>query len=439
MGPVTGMIVFLLAVIICVVVGTKIKCNIGVLGMVFAFAIGTTVMGKSVAQVINYFPTSLMFMMMIVTFFYGYASQNGAIKGIADRLIYLSRNHISLLPLVLYATVYIVAALGAGPSSTSIMLSPIVFDLAAQVGMNPILAFLSLAIGGLAGGMAPWTSTGVMFKGIAETYLGEASANAVTWSYWIALLIIPTLFYLAVFMFYNRKNKIDDVEIKKPAPFNKEQKQTITMIFAIMLLVVIPVLVNIVAPNPVTKWISSHCDIKVLCAIGIVISCALKLGNSQEVIKNGIPWGTIIMICGMSMMISLAVETGMADFLGNWLGTSVPKWLIAPMVALLSGILSFVTTGPAVIFPLFIPMFPAIAASTGLSPVALTVALFAGTGSTGMSPFSQGGASAITGCKDEKTREYLWPKQLLFAFLLLGTYMVFSLLGVLDMIAGLFA
>ena len=345
----------------------------------------------------------------------------------------------ALLPLFLYLTVFIVAALGAGPSATSIMLSPIAFNLALEVGFNPILAFLALAVGALAGGMMPWTSTGVMFKGIAETYLGEAAAVSVSWSYALALLIIPTIFYLVVFFVYNRKNKITSYEIKKPEPFNKAQKQTLAMILTIMALIVVPVLVNTLAPNPVTKWMAGHFDIKVLCAIGIAVACALKLGNTQDIIKNHIPWNTIIMICGMSTLISLAVETGMADYIGNWLGSSIPRQLITPMVALLAGILSFVTTGPAVIFPLFIPMFPAISASTGISTVALTVALFAGTGATGMSPFSQGGASAITGCKDEKVREQLWPKQLLFAFLFLATYMVFSLLGVLDLIAGLFA
>ncbi len=438
MEPVTGIIVFILAVVIAIIVGSKIKCNIGVLGLAFAFIIGTMIMGKSVSAVINYFPTSLMFMMMIVTFFYGYASQNGTIKGLADRLIYLSGGKVVTLPLFLYSTVFIVAALGAGPSATSLMLSPIAFDLAAVAGFSPLLAFLALAVGGLSGGMMPWTSTGVMFKGIAETYLGEEAANAVSWSYATALLIIPTIFYLVVYFVLNRKSKESTYENKKPEPFNKVQKQTFALILIMMVLVVVPVLTNIICPNPVTKWMATHFDIKALCSFGIVIACALKLGDMDDIIKHRIPWSLIIMICGMSTMISLAVETGMADYLGNVLATAVPKPLITPMVVLMSGLLSFVTTGPAVIFPLFIPMFPAISEATGISVVALTVALFAGTGSTGMSPFSQGGAAAVTGCKDPEVREMLWPKQLILAFILLGVYMVVSLAGGLELIAGLF-
>ena len=65
----TALIVFIAAIVIAVFLGTKLKCNIGVIGIVFAFLIGTIVMGKSIAQVISYFPTSLMFTMMIVAFF----------------------------------------------------------------------------------------------------------------------------------------------------------------------------------------------------------------------------------------------------------------------------------------------------------------------------------------------------------------------------------
>lgn len=55
-----------------------------------------------------------------------------------------------------------------------------------------------------------------------------------------------------------------------------------------------------------------------------------------------------------------------------------------------------------------------------------------------MSPFSQGGAMAITGCKDEAVRESLWSKQLLFAFLFLLFYIVCGFLGVFNLIAGIF-
>ena len=438
MSASTALVLFLAAIIVAVFLGTKLKTNIGVYGIIFAFLIGTILMDKTIAQVISYFPTSLMFTLMIVAFFYGYASSNGTIKAISDRLIYACRGNIKLIPLVLYFSVFIVSTLGAGAGAAPVIMSPIAFSLAAEIGFSPVLAVVAVSLGALGGGIQAWTSTGVMFKGIAEGTLGEAVANSVSWGYGVTLMVIPTIFYILVYLYYSKKNELKAVEIKKPESLTKDQKITLSLILGIMVLVIIPVFANMFFPNAYTAWFASKFDIKVLCAIGIAICAALNLGNTNNIIRNNIPWPTIIMVCGMSTMINMAVETGIADLMGSWLGSNIPTFLIIPMVVLLGGLLSFVTTGPAVIFPLFIPMFPALAAATGLSPVALTMAIFAGTGATGMSPFSQGGAMAIVGCKDEKVRESLWSKQLLFAFLFLMFYILVAALGWFTLIAKLF-
>lgn len=439
MSGLTGIILFLTAIILAVIIGTKTKCNIGIVGICFAFLIGTILMGKSIAEVISYFPTSLLFTMMIVTFFYGYSAHNGAIRNISNRMIYICRNHVNLLPVVLYVSVFLVSTMGAGAGAAPVIMSPIAFALSAQLGFDPVLAVLAVSLGSLAGGIQAWTSSGVMFKGIAEPTLGDAVASSVSWAYGATLFIVPTLFFLIVFLVLSRKQKAGNHIIEEVQPLNREQRLSLILIAVLMVMVIIPVFANMFFPNPITRWFASKFDIKVLCAFGIVLCAGLKLGNTAEIIKNNIPWSTILMVCGMSMMINMSVETGIADLMGSWLGNNIPVFLVVPLIILLGGLLSFVTTGPAVIFPLFIPMFPMLAQTTGISVVVLTTALFAGTGATGMSPFSQGGAMAITGCKDDSIRESLWSKQLLFAFLFLTFYLLAGLLGVFNLVASVFS
>ena len=439
MSASTALIVFVIAIVAAVYLGQKLKCNIGVIGISFAFLMGTMLMNKSIAQVVNYFPTSLLFTMMIVTFFYGFAAQNGAVKAISSRMIYAFRNHVALLPVALYFSVFFVATLGAGAGAAPVIMSPIAFQLAAEVGFSPVLAVISLSVGALAGGIQPWTSSGVLFAGIVQNTFDESVAASAMWTYGVTLMVIPTIFYLCVWLFYSRTQKVTlKNAIAKPEPLNDVQKKTLTLIGIMMALIIIPVFANMFLPNPATKWFASKFDIKVLCALGIVACCAMKLANPNEVIKHNIPWGTIIMVCGMSTMINLAVETGIADLMGGWLGSNLPTIFVIPVLVLLAGLLSFITTGPAVIFPLFIPMFPALSAATGIPVLALIAAVFAGTGATGMSPFSQGGAMAITGCKDEKVRESLWSKQIIFAAVFLCFYIVFGFCGFFTMIANIF-
>ncbi len=428
MSTTVGLIVFLAAIVLAVIIGTKTKCNIGVVGLALAFLIGTILMGKKITEVIGYFPYKLLFTMMVVTFFYGYASENGAIQGIASRLIYASRKKPWALPIALYIATFVVSAMGAGAAATPVFMSPIAFTLAAQMGFNPMLALLAVFLGSLGGGLQAWTSSGVMFKGIAANTLTEAEASSVSWGYGITLIVACTLFFLLMYVVF-KGYKVKAVDIKKPEPFDKKQKITLIIILAMMVLIIVPVFCNMFLPNPVTKWFASKFDIQVLSVIGVIVCSALRLANTADVVKNKIPWTTIIMICGMSTMIGLAVDMGVADVIGSWLGGSIPALLILPMIALLAGLLSFVTTGPAVIFPLFIPMFPALSQATGISVIAMTIALFAGTGATGMSPFSQGGSMALIGCKDDEIREKLLPKQLLCAFAFLAMYLVLAFIG----------
>lgn len=428
MSTTVGLIVFIAAVIVAVIIGTKTKSNIGIVAIALAFIIGTIVMKQSIATVIGFFPYKLLFTMMIVTFFYGYAAENGAIQGLANRLIYATRNHSWMLPIALYVATFIVSTLGAGAGATPVFMSPIAFQLSVTAGFSPILAVLAVFLGSMGGGIQPWTSTGVMFNGIAANTLSPEASNSVTWGYGITLMFACTIFFLAVYVALKGYN-VKKTTFEKPAPFNQKQKTTLVIIAIMMVLIVVPVFCNMFLPNPLTKWFASKFDIQVLSAIGIVVCSALKLANTNEVVKNKIPWSTILMICGMSTLIGLAVKMGITDVIGSWLGNNIPTILILPMIVLLAGLLSFVTTGPAVIFPLFIPMFPALSAATGISAVSMTIALFAGTGATGLSPFSQGGSMALIGCKNDEMREQLLPKQFGFAFVFLISYIILAFIG----------
>lgn len=267
-----------------------------------------------------------------------------------------------------------------------------------------------------------------MFNGIAANTLPEAQANVASWGYGFTLMFACTLFYLVMYLIL-KGYQVKETNIAKPEPFNGQQKVTLTIIAVMMVLIIVPVFCNMFLPNPATKWFSQKFDIQVLSVIGIVICSALGLAKSNDVIKTKIPWSTIIMICGMSTLIGLAVKMGVIDVIGAWLGGNIPRFLVLPVICLLAGILSFVTTGPAVIFPLFIPMFPALSEATGISMAAMTIALFAGTGATGLSPFSQGGSMALIGCKDDEVREKLLPKQFACAFAFLCFYLVLGLVG----------
>ena len=88
MTATVGLIVFMLAIVISIILGTKLKMNIGMVALAFTFLIGVTLSGLSGRSVSGLFPTNIFVTQLVATFFYGFASLNGAFNGIADRIIY---------------------------------------------------------------------------------------------------------------------------------------------------------------------------------------------------------------------------------------------------------------------------------------------------------------------------------------------------------------
>ncbi len=66
--------------------------------------------------------------------------------------------------------------------------------------------------------------------------------------------------------------------------------------------------------------INGKIDVGLVAIIFSVIALLLKLAPQKEVIAK-IPWNTIIMICGVGMLIGVAIEAGTIDMLSTWAGS----------------------------------------------------------------------------------------------------------------------
>ena len=427
MSSTVQLIIFIIAILVTVIVGLKTKTNIGIMGITVAFLVGMIVMNQSPFAVISNFPATLMVNMILITFFYGFASENGALAGLAERVIYSARRTPALLPIALYVATVLVATLGAGAMATPVFMSPIAFELAGIAGFNPLLALLAVGLGTSAGGIQAWTSSGLMFKNISLITMAEGDANSTAWGFGISLFIINTIFFIIAY-FVLKGNKTSATVTKPPEPFNQKQKTTLAIVLVIVILLIVPAFINMIAPNSVTNWIANNFNFQFLSALGIVLCCAFKLGDPINVIKNKIPWPTIILVCGMATLIGLSVKMGVVDTLGSLLGSGASELVIVLIVFVVSALLSAVVSG-TVFYPLFIPMFAVIAESTGISIVPMAVAMYTGAALTGLSPFSQGGSMALIGCKDDKVREKIIPKQLLCAVLAMVLGLIFAAVG----------
>ena len=101
--------------------------------------------------------------------------------------------------------------------------------------------------------------------------------------------------------------------------------------------------------------------------IAIIIATLLILARMVEEQKaiKGVPWGVILMVTGVTVLIALLEKTeGLALFTSGIARLSTPS-TIAPVVAFGTGVVSVYSSTGGVVLPAFLPMAPDLAQSIG--------------------------------------------------------------------------
>ncbi len=432
-----GVIVYVVAIVLAIFLGEKLKSNQGIFALVFAFIIGSGVAGIAPANVIaQCFPTATLFLLMIVTFFYGFLGENGLIQALSQRIIYAFRNRPAIIPIVLMFTSMLMSALGAGGEGAVLAMSPLFFFLAVEMGFSPVLAVIA-AYAGVSTSYLFWVGSGAFQISMLEQFVGyEVSyASMMTCA---VISIITILITFAIFYITGKGYKVTKTaeNIQKPEPMNQKQRTSLViLIVAIFCLAILP-LINIIFP---AAWLSKVCNflnIRVVMTLGVLACVLFRVGDERKVVTTKIPWNLIIMLSGMMTLITLASKTGTIDFLTTMLSGDMSPIVATLIMFILPCALGAFTGGLTVII-IVAQVVPALAASSGLSVAALMAVGLVGTTAMSMSPYSTGGAMAISGCPDD-LRSATIKKQYLGMFIHAIVMLILCLANVPQLIVNWF-
>ena len=382
----------LIAITIAIVLGYKTKINIGFFAIMFAYLLGCFGMGMKTSEVIELWPIKIFFIIFSVTLFYNFALANGALEKLSNQLLYKCRNFPQLLPLAIFFVATIIAGLGAGYYTVLAFMAPITLLLCSKTKMNLVIAALAVNYGALAGANFMTSQSGIIFRGLMDTAgIGTDTAFSYATGIFAATFAVPIV-VLGIYSLINAKSNKIAIEVEKPEPLDNKQKQSIILIFIMMAIVLTVPILNLIMPNvSAIKFLNSRIDIGFISIIFALISLLLKLGDEKKVVSL-IPWNTLIMICGVGMLISLGVKAGVINELSQWLGTNVPVWMIPIVLGVISAVMSVFASTLGVVAPAVFPMVPQLAAVSGLSPVLLFICIIIGAQSSSISPFSSGGS-----------------------------------------------
>lgn len=161
-------LIIILAIILAIAIGYITKINIGLFAIVFAYLIGCYGLDLTASQVVSFWPIKIFFIIFAVTLFYNVAMVNGTLEKLANHLLYACRNFPLLLPLAIFASATIIAALGAGFYTVLAFMAPMTLLLCQKTGMSKIIGGMAVNYGALAGANFMTSQSGVIFRGIME-------------------------------------------------------------------------------------------------------------------------------------------------------------------------------------------------------------------------------------------------------------------------------
>jgi Na+/H+ antiporter NhaD/arsenite permease-like protein len=407
-------LISILVLVAVFLVATTTGINMGVLGIVAAFIVGTA-MSVSEDDIFAGFPGDLFVILVGVTYLFAIASGNGTVDWLIHRAVQAVGGRTAAIPWVMFLVTAVLTASGAVVPGAVAIVAPIALGFAIQYGINPVLMGLCVINGATAGGFSPISVFGSIVNGVVENNdLAENSTLLFLSSFVFNLLLTVVVFFL----FGGRKllgRKVDpddmargDDEAERTRRFERRQKERAES--------------EERAPIAGGSAVTAEADgipqldrDKILTLIGIVALIAVALafdvdvgfvaltiaailaffnpGIAKEAV-NKIAWPTVLLICGIVMYVGLLETLGSIDWLGEQVATINSALIAALLICYVGGVVSAFasTTGIlAALIPLAVPLL-----ETGaIGAVGLIIALSISSSVVDSSPFSTSGALTV--------------------------------------------
>ena len=268
------------------------------------------------------------------------------------------------------------AAIGPGTIPVMALTMPIAMALAAETGISPVLLAPITVLGSAAGGISPIAPTGI----IGITLSAAQGIKGIDMPYFYNSLMAETI-WAAILYLALGGHKLKTEKVLKQSdlpPFNRDQWITMAGVIAMVLIVL------------VTK-----ANVGLIAFLIGVILLLLKVADERKSISC-IPWGTLILVCGVGVLMNLAIKLKGIELLAKFLSTLMTESTASFIIGLTAGIMSWFSSTSGVVMPTLIPTVSSLQAAVGnVSALDLVSAITMSAHTAGTSPASTGGALAM--------------------------------------------
>lgn len=352
------------------------KMNTGLVCIGFALLLGK-IAGMADRDIIGGFNYSLFLMLLGVTYLFGLAEINGTLKLLTRKITVLAGKHTYMIPVVMYVFATVLSALGPGTIPTTAIMMVFGMTLAVEMKINPAMLAAIIFLGAAGGGMSPLAATGIIGLDLCQGFGLTGIELPLLVNGVLSSTVYAALVYVA---FGGYKLKSDVVLQFSDIPaFNKEQ---------IITLIGIAVMVGLVMLFKVNVGLASF-------TVAMVLSF-LRVSDEEQALKK-IPWGTLLLICGVGVLMNVIIALGGIDLLSASLASVMSAKSATTILGVTAGVMSWFSSTSGVVMPTLIPTIPHIIQQMSISvnPVEWVTAISMVSNTAGISPLSTGGALAL--------------------------------------------
>ncbi|MFZ5968167.1 MAG: SLC13 family permease [Bacillota bacterium] len=408
-------LISLLVLVLAIFIGFKRGVNTGLVSIAFSFILGFFVMTdiskdpavpKLVAMsaaaakgkaLVAGFNTSLFFILVGMTFLFSIAKVNGTLELLARKSAHLAKGNRKLIPILFFVFSTVLAAIGPGNIAVCALVLPIAMAVAHEEKISSLLMAAMVIAGSNAGGLSPIAPTGIIGTQLSEK-IGFNTSMHVFINMVIAQVVIAAVCFVVLGGLKLKKDT--DVAEAKVEAFNSVQIQTLVVIALVVAAIIV---------------LKLH--IGMIAFLGGAVLLLLNAADEKKTIA-AMPWGTLLLVTGVGVLVNVVDKAGGIKYLTDTLSAFMNTTTAAPIMTIVGGLMSSVSSASGVVMPTLIPTVPGLVETMGgaVKGETLISAIILGAHFVTNSPLSTLGALAMASAHESEDNDKLFRGLLVLGF-----------------------
>ena len=421
---------------VAVLLDNKFNIPLGLTCTLSSFLICFFAFGLTFAKVVSaFFPSTIVFPLILAMAFFSTFTSNGSSQIIAQKILGLIRGRMRLYPWLLYllcTCMYIFFDGGA----LRYIITPLIFSVARAGGGSILMAVSTAYLSFVVGSLNPYIGIDASTRTGFLTDIGLENAANINFAVWMNAILLFTLLHAFVYLITGSW-RVRNAEYKKSENADQltaNQKKSFVLLGVTVCIFVVPPLLAIVVPCPLTHLLSTVLNNYMVFICGMLAVIVLGLGDWNKMLRH-VSLRPIMMIVGITFLIKTAQEAGLQE-LCLLAASAVPERLVAPVLLLIAAVLSFFVAAPTV-QPMLFAMACAMA-NTPTQAIVYISCVTVGTVASGVSPISNSGVAFLSTI-DPSEHEIYEGHMFRLAFLGPVIMALISSTGILHIISSFFS